>query len=201
MAQALKIRYTPGDTEPSSATNSPRVILNWRKARDEYWERQAARQLREEQYAEFRQQNPNTIAGYQKQEADAAARHEWQARIDAEEEKASAVEQRQQQERERQQARRRDECYILYWQAETPKDRGVWLYEYSKAVNILRELDAGFRTQLQVDTAMKSISDINNCPATFLPTFKQIRGLTTPALPPPTPEQRLAKARQTLLGI
>jgi hypothetical protein len=172
MTLALKIRYTPGDVEPSPASNTQRVILAWRKARDEYWERQQIRQMNEEKYAN---REPETISQFEQVERDKIARSQRQAAIEAEEDRQNAQRAREQQERNKRQAAEKDQHYIRYWSATTSSERTAALIAYGQAIGTADGYSGGFATQGAVDRTIASLKNINNCPESFSSRLKEIR--------------------------
>jgi hypothetical protein len=206
--QAFKIRYTPGDSEPSATSNTQRVILAWRKARDEYYEREQIRQMQEERYAN---REPETISEFEQVERDKIARQRQQAISEAEEDRHHAQQQKEAQERLRQQAKEKDKCYIQYWEATNATERTSWLIRYAQATGTADGYSGGFATQGAVDRTIASLQNINNAPSGFRSRLREIRNgplheylvecdQPKPVEPSPEPEEivrgRFLKARR-----
>lgn len=170
--QALTVRYTPGDKEPDPLRNPPRVVIAWRKARDQYWERTQARQMQEERHAN---RSPETISEFEQVERDKIARDRQRAAIEAEEDRQHAQQQKEAQERLRQQAKEKDQRYIQYWEATTGEERTAALIQYARAIGTADGYSGNFATQAAVDKTLASLNNINNAPSGFRSKLREIR--------------------------
>lgn len=186
--QKLTVRYTPGDVEPSSATHSSRVILAWRKARDDYWNREQTKKMEQERYAKRQQRDPDTLEGFQNQEVSDRQRAQQRALSDAEELRLDRAFQQQQEEAESRrlsQAAQKDYAFKEYWEAVNIKspDWVKWLTAYAQAAGLADGVSGGFASQEAADRTIASLRNINNCPANWIRRYKEIRvGIKDPAL-------------------
>lgn len=197
MTLALKIRYTPGDVEPSAATNTQRVILSWRKSRDDYWNREQIRQMNEEKLS---RRDPETAEEFRRQEQSDAARQRQRSITEAEENRQYAQQQKEAQERLRQQTKAAEESYTRYWTATTAEDRTAALIAYAQSIGTADGYSgSGFATQAAVDKTLASLNSVTQCPEAFKPRYREIRGIVSGSADTPASNARQT-SQQRLLG-
>jgi len=190
--------------------------MAWRKARDEYWNREQIRQMNEEKFAQRAKYDPTTADEFREQETFDRQRQQRAQQHEAEEAWQDQQRAREEQDRQRRQAARASlapEAYMNYWEAYASGDsqgQVKALVAYAIAAGLADgHSGSGFATQRAADATVASLKDIANCPANFRAKYRAIRSVTMPELQlpelPELPEpesspQRLATARQQLLG-